>query len=184
MSTGILLLGQLMFLVIFIQDRLPHHLPVRIKGVYFKNGGRERGKWQEKPEENAPSLCCVSGQGTKWMWNNIISKQAMARSRNCSGGKRAPVQTTQALLEAMASWAYKARPVHSPDSASSAVWDGFALIFLITLCKDKGLAHVAVWNSCRWRSAYLKLLLGLGMKRQGKKLYAFCRVFPTLGSVF
>lgn len=63
----------------------PYHLPIRINGVYIKIWGRERGKSQEKTEKNALSLCCASGQGTKRIWNNVISKQAIARSRNCNG---------------------------------------------------------------------------------------------------
>lgn len=72
--------------------------------------------------------------------------------------------------------------MQGPDRASNSVQAGFALIFLIRLCKDKGLAHAAVLKSCR--SAYLGLLLGLGMKGQGKKLYMFHMVLPIVGSIF
>lgn len=102
------------FRTIYVLSHLytgPYHLSIRINGVYLKTWGKERGKSQEKTEKNA--LCCASGQGTKWIWNNVISKQAMARSRNCNSDKRPPVQSTQAALKAMASRACKVCSVHS-----------------------------------------------------------------------
>ena len=56
--------------------------------------------------------------------------------------------------------------VQGPGGASNAVQAGFTLIFLIRLCKDKGLSRAAVLKLRRWRSACLGLLLGLGMKGQ------------------
>lgn len=103
----------------------PYDLPIRINGVYLKNWGRERGKSQEKPEKNALSLCCASGQGTTWIWNSVISERAIARSRNCNGDKRPPVQSTQVPLKAIASRACEAHAVHGAR----------ALIVPVMLCR-------------------------------------------------
>lgn len=84
---GILLLGQLKFLVILTLDHI-----IRIDAAYFKNWLRERGIRQEKPEKIALSLCYASRQGTKSICSNVISKQAIARSKNCNGDQRWPVQ--------------------------------------------------------------------------------------------
>lgn len=90
---GILLLGQLMFLVILYWIIYPS--THQNECCLFKRLSEGEGNKTGETIKNALSLCCASRQGTESICSNVISKQAIARSKNCNDDQTWPEQSTQ-----------------------------------------------------------------------------------------